>query len=413
MFPRASLKTALLSPLLPVVAVIFLLPFGRASEAGVLACMVGAVIVFARAPRTWQERPGAKLLLALWACYFAAALVSAFDAVAPGKSWSTVAAFVRFAPFGVYVCWVVRDAARVRAMWFAVGVIVALWALDAWVQALSGYSLGGHADPQRISGIFGAGNLKLGPVLAVLSPFVLWGARARFGRAGLVAAVLFLLGPVLLAGSRAAWLMYALVVTACFWRETRAPLRFVVWLACACAVVALAIGVAWKVSPRFDQRLDRTLLAFGGSAQALDAASSGRLEIWRDALRMAAAHPVNGVGVRGFRYAYPEYAQAGDRFLGVEACGADEGACHPHQIVLEVLDETGAVGLALWLAGIALAWRAWRGADRAARERAWPVSLALGVMLFPLDTHLAFYSAWWGLLFWWLLGLWCASLWAD
>jgi hypothetical protein len=38
------------------------------------------------------------------------------------------------------------------------------------------------------------------------------------------------------------------------------------------------------------------------------------------------------------------------------------------------------------------------------------VSLALGVMLFPLNTHLAFYSAWWGLLFAWLLGLWCASL---
>ena len=45
-----------------------------------------------------------------------------------------------------------------------------------------------------------------------------------------------------------------------------------------------------------------------------------------------------------------------------------------------------------------------------ARERAFPVTLALGVMLFPLNTHLAFYSAWWGLLFAWLLGLWCASL---
>jgi len=32
------------------------------------------------------------------------------------------------------------------------------------------------------------------------------------------------------------------------------------------------------------------------------------------------------------------------------------------------------------------------------------------VMLFPVNTHLAFYSAWWGLVFAWLLGLWCASL---
>jgi hypothetical protein len=33
--------------------------------------------------------------------------------------------------------------------------------------------------------------------------------------------------------------------------------------------------------------------------------------------------------------------------------------------------------------------------------------------VFPLNTHLAFYSAWWGLLFWWLLALWCAALYAD
>jgi hypothetical protein len=33
-------------------------------------------------------------------------------------------------------------------------------------------------------------------------------------------------------------------------------------------------------------------------------------------------------------------------------------------------------------------------------------------MLFPINTHLAFYSAWWGLLFAWLLGLWCAALYA-
>jgi hypothetical protein len=41
------------------------------------------------------------------------------------------------------------------------------------------------------------------------------------------------------------------------------------------------------------------------------------------------------------------------------------------------------------------------------------VTVALAVTVFPLNTHLAFYSAWWGLLFWWLLALWCAALYAD
>ena len=71
---------------------------------------------------------------------------------------------------------------------------------------------------------------------------------------------------------------------------------------------------------------------------------------------------------------------------------------------------TGVVGLALWLAAAVLAVRRWRAVGPAARARAFPATVALGVMLFPLNTHLAFYSAWWGLLFAWVLALWCASL---
>jgi hypothetical protein len=78
--------------------------------------------------------------------------------------------------------------------------------------------------------------------------------------------------------------------------------------------------------------------------------------------------------------------------------------------VPEVPSETGVSGLMLWLAGAGFALRAWRRADAAARERALAPGLALVAMCFPLNTHLAFYSAWWGLLFWWLLALYCAAL---
>ena len=156
--------------------------------------------------------------------------------------------------------------------------------------------------------------------------------------------------------------------------------------------------------------MQRTMDALHGTHRGLDEALTGRLDIWRDSLAMVAAHPFNGVGVRAFRYAYPQFAPANDHFVVAESCGEGEGACHAHQIVLEILTETGGIGLVLWLAAVVLAWRAWRRVGAAARERAFPATLALGVMLFPLNTHLAFYSAWWGLLFAWLLGLWCASL---
>src|SRR5690242_479624 len=167
----ASLRAALRSPLLPYWLVIALLPFGRSAELGTALCLFGTVMLFLRFPHALQQHEGARCLLLILAGYIGAALISAVDAVAPGKSWGTVAGLLRFAPLGLYACFALRRVARVRMMYVAVAVVIALWALDAWVQALTGWSLGGHAEAERISGIFGADNLKLGPTLAVLSPF--------------------------------------------------------------------------------------------------------------------------------------------------------------------------------------------------------------------------------------------------
>ncbi|HEV7778030.1 MAG TPA: O-antigen ligase family protein [Luteibacter sp.] len=408
-----SLKAALRSPLLPIWLVPALLPLGRSPEIGVVLALLGTLMLFVRDPRALDSHPGARLLLWMFAAYFLAALVSAFDSMAPGKSWSTCGWMLRFAPLGIYVCFAVRRLSKLHALFFATAAVVALWVLDAWVQALTGWSLAGRAEPERISGIFGAANLKLGPALAVFSPFALWAARERWGLRGLVIAFVLVLGPVLLAGSRAAWLSYGLVALAFAWRESRSPLRFVALCAGAGVLLAAAMAIAWETSPRFEARMQHTLVALQGSSSAVDEALTGRLDIWKTSMRMAADHPVNGVGVRAFRYAYPHYAPANDHFVTAESCGDGEGACHPHQLLLEVLTETGLIGLLLWLTGAALAIRAWRQAGAFTRARAFPATVALGVAAFPLNTHLAFYSTWWGLVFWWLVAVWCAALYAT
>ncbi len=397
-------------PVWIVLAVLLLLPIGRASEAFIAIGAIAGLILAWNQRASLRADAGVRLAAILFACYWLAALVSAPGAVAPEKSWSTVAVLLRFLPFALFACLALRKAAWWPLLIDACAAVVLLWLLDAWVQILTGFSLAGAETADRLSGIFGAGNLKLGPVLAVLSPFVFVAARKLWGWRGLAVAFVFQLMPILFAGSRAAWIMYALVALAFVWMQTRAPLRFAVWaLAAACAAV-LGIAVAWQHSGRFDLRFDRTLLALQGSEQALDTASAGRMRIWRTALAIGEAHPVAGVGVRGFRYAYPQYAQAGDSFVDVNA---DEGAYHAHQIVLEVFSETGIVGLLLWLAGALCAIRTWLRATATARERALAPAFALAAMTFPLNTHLAFYSAWWGLLFWWLLALYCAALGAD
>lgn len=393
-----------------MLGVLALLPLGRSAEAPLfVATMVGLVLAWHERSR-WRSNAGVRLAATLFACYWLAALISAPMAVAPEKSWSTVGALLRFLPFAVFAVLALREAALWPRLIAGAAAVLVLWLLDAWVQIFTGYSLAGAMSSERLSGIFGAENLKLGPVLAVLSPFVFVAARVRWGRRGLVLAFVFQLMPILLAGSRAAWLMYGLVTLVVLWRETRMPSRFLAWSAATASAAVLAVAIAWHGSAAFDARFDRSLLALQGSEQALDTAAAGRLRIWGTAARMIAAHPLLGVGVRGFRYAYPQYAHAGDAFVDAKT---DEGAAHAHQIALEILSETGALGLLLWLAGAWFAIRGWLTASTAARDRAFAPALALAVMCFPFNTHLAFYSAWWGLLFWWLLALYCAALHAE
>lgn len=398
-------------PGLAVLVVLVLLPVGRLAEAPLALAGVAGVVLAWKARANLRDDAGVRLVAALFACCWLAALISAPGAVAPEKTWSTVAALLRFLPFTLFAVLALRDAALWPSIEWAAATVVVLWLLDAWVQIFTGFSIAGPMEAERLSGIFGAGNLKLGPVLAVLSPFVLNAARARFGARGLIVAAVFVLMPVLLAGSRAAWLMYALVVAVFAWQQTRMPRRFAVWVLGALVVAGLAAWTADQGSAAFAARVQRTLLVLRGSEGSIDEASAGRLRIWGTALRMAAAHPVAGVGVRGFRYAYPRYAQPGDAFVDAKT---DEGAFHAHSLVLEVLSETGVIGLLLWIGAAAIAVRAWRRAGVDARARALAPGLGLAVMCFPLNTQLAFYAtSAWSLLFWWLLALYVAALYAE
>jgi O-antigen ligase len=394
-------------PIFIVLAVIVLLPVGRASEAAIAIGAVVALVWLAQGRVDWRRDDAIRLVAVLFACYWIPALVSGLDPVAPARTGSTIASTLRFLPFALFAVVALRDARYWNAVTLAVAVVVSLWIIDAFVQMMTGFSLGGAAEAERLSGIFGAGNLKLGPVLAVLSPFVLLAARDRFGWRGLAFAFVALAVPILLAGSRAAWVMYALVCFAIAWRETRSKRMFALALVVSAGLVAGVGALALRDSQGFGARVARSLLVLRGTESAVDAASAGRLSIWRTAVAMWRAHALTGVGVRGFRYAYPAYAAPKDSFVDT---ASDTGASHAHQIVLEILSETGVIGLLFWIAGAAFAVRAWLRADAAARMRARAPALALFAMCFPLNTHFAFYSAWWGLLFWWLLALYCAGL---
>ncbi|UJB18282.1 O-antigen ligase family protein [Lysobacter gummosus] len=368
--------------------------------------------------------PAWALTSVLFAAYWLPELISSIDAVDPGRALREAAVDLRYLPFLWLVAAAVASKEGRRTTFGGLAIIISIWTADALLQGISGtsplfflidalkHALNGHstcseaeiASVDRLGGILGPCNLKLGQVIASFSPFVLYAAARRYGVGGWLAASAAVGIVVVLAGSRASWITFALVLLLSGW-------RLLGWkrLLALFASGLLALVVLNFTSTQVHDRLQRTSHIVSTDLIGVDTALSGRTRIWRAALCMVAEHPINGVGARGFREAFP----ACDPQPGVVTSWGYGPALHAHQLILEVLSETGAFGLLMWLAGAALAWRAWTFADGAARERARPAMLALLVTVFPFNTHLAFYSTFWGGLTLLLAALYAGSLLAQ
>ncbi len=352
----------------------------------------------------WLSREAWLMTLSFFLAYWLPEFFSAFDAVNPERAWREVLVDLRYLPFLWLVVLSVATHKNRTLVFSGIAIISLLWSLDGLVQVLTGFSIGGAMTEDRLSGIFGSDNLKLGLVLAALSPFSLDWAQKRFG-VWAWCGVALLMGTVILwAGTRAAWIMFALVMLVSGWQVLGKKRLLIFALAASVVMVS-----SYFSSPELRARLDRTEVALEGQQQDVDHALSGRISIWTVALKMSADYPVNGVGIRNFRDVYKDYALPGDPFM----MGGRKGAYHAHHWLLEVLSETGLLGLLCWFAGFYAMWRAWHWSPKHARELAFVPMLAGIAVLFPLNTHLAFYASFWGGCWLLLLALYAGCLGAQ
>ncbi len=394
-----------------VLAFVALFPAPGYAE-GIL--VLGSLFAIARLLMT-KFRGGAELLSGpAWAltsvlffAYWLPQFFSSFDAINSAGAITKVLKGLRYLPF----LWLAASAVatpRNRDVTFkGLAIIVGIWVLDALAQVLFGTSpvfwgidalklvIDGHrmctpeetAALDRLSGFLGPCNLKLGQVVASFSPFLLFFVSQRGTKIAWIIAAALIGVVILLAGSRGSWITYGIVLLLSGWRVLGAKGLLGIMLFGALSLVAMYFTV-----PQVTQRVDRTLTALTGDNDGVDNALSGRGRIWSAAGCMIAEHPINGVGIRGFRDAF---TQCDPEPGSLEEWG--EGpAFHAHQIVLEILSETGILGLILWLMGAAMAIRAWRYAPAYAKQRSLPAMWALVATVFPLNTSLAFYSTFWG-----------------
>ena len=387
-------------------SVLLFLPLKRLAEIPMLCLLIAGVVLAARQWRTLWAEPAVRLFVFVFACYWVPIAFAAIDAVNLQRSGLVALAGVRFLFAGISIVWVLRSS-RADILWKWCAWLLMFWLVDALVQYFFGFDLLGQTrHPQRLNGVFGdEGSLKLGPILATLSPLLLEHARRHGGAGGFAAAYLVTLVVVLLTGSRAGWIIYGVVTVVFFWTTLRSYPGYRKTLGLiAVAVVGVTVAL-YALSPRFHDKFDTSLLVFKGDVQSIDRAIAFRLPIWQTAGRMYLDNPINGVGARGFRYAYADYAGPDDHW--VNEPGGFGGAFHAHHILLDVSTETGTIGVVGLFLAVWLLFQRWRHLAPSERQAVFPVALGLAASLFPLNTHYSIYAATWSITLWWLIVVFC------
>ena len=342
-----------------------------------------------------------RLVIALFLCIFLPMAASLTDAVNVAHAGKTTLSYVHFLPAALYVCVIGRSAASQALILKCLTGLLALLVVDALVQFFLGQNLLGFPrDSAVLTGLFDD-NQRLGLVLALFIPMILYQLhrlRAMGGWQWLLLIPYLLV--VLFSLKRSAWVM--LIVGAglyviLFLRVTKLDWRVKLFL--PIAALGLVVSTAYFV-PSVSERLNTSLGIFSADYETLDIATSRRLTLWRTAGNIIQAHPINGVGPRGYRYAYKQFAEPGDFWINQNG----KGQTHPHFMGLEVLSETGVIGLIALLGLFYLVGRTMMAKHRTDPTGAVWLALAL-VAWFPLNTHLAFYGSYWSSFVWLFIAL--------
>ncbi|MBI3763783.1 MAG: O-antigen ligase family protein, partial [Chloroflexi bacterium] len=213
----------------------------------------------------------------------------------------------------------------------------------------------------RLRSVFGSPNnvgLYLGRAVPILAAIVLMG-QDRWRRIAYLGAALIVLPALALSFSKGALLVgvpASLAVVLIFWggRWAVAGLG-----AALVAALGLALGPLSR-NPRFANLFD-----------VQSGTSFFRVRLWQSALYMIRDHPLLGVGLDNFLYAYR------GRYINPEAW-QDQNLSHPHNVVLDFAARLGLFGLAsfVWMqvAFFITAWKALTPALLLSPSRAKPLA---------------------------------------
>jgi O-antigen ligase len=330
---------------------------------------------------SWAREGWFAALLALWVYALIRTLV--WQPTATGLLTG-----LQWIHFGVYAAalarWILPDRQARDRLLYATAIAAAFLACDTLLQYFIGYDIIGRPAfaSDRLTGIYP--KPFVGDEIAWLYLPALLGLWQK-GKALLAIAFgCVCAAAVLLSGDRMGLLVLICsgLLAGMFTRPLRKPLMIFL------PIVAALGGALIVASPTLYQRQVASTLEVIGH---LDQSHYGI--IFNSGLDMARDHPLFGVGVHRYqtvcldeRYGPPMVTPS-----GLPRCQG-----HPHNIYLQWLDETGALGLAGYVAFVGLSLLTML---RAARANAGDVvycglAAALVLRFWPLSANTSFYSTW-------------------
>jgi O-antigen ligase len=340
------------------------------------------------------------VFLALWIPL----LISFIDAVNYKHSAHTVFPYIRFLFAGIFIINALSKNEKLLTFILSgIFVIITFWCVDASIQFIVGKNILGY--PYRadigLTGFFHPRN-TISHICSILSTFCfLYVYKRTESSKWLILSIIPLFLVVLLSGRRAAWVMLALSTLAFMYygfiySENRT--KFIKFFSVISTIIILLLSVTIIFHKPMNQRFISTMGLFSGDYEKINEATAIRLPIWETSYEIFKSNPINGIGPRGFRHVYKDFASDDDYFININAVPTQ-----PHIIILEVLAETGLIGFIGYLIAFYLLMILIKKSRN--KKELLPFFIPVVIAMFPFNTHMAFYGSIWSSMTWLLLAL--------
>ena len=344
-----------------------------------------------------------KVFTIVFLCLWLPLLISLPDAVNPSHSSHTIFPYLRFYFAGIFIInEISMNKDRLEFVVTSLFFIVFFWCIDAVIQFIfKSNILGFPYESWHITGMFYPRN-TIAHICAILSSFYFLYIYINIKKwRWLLLSIIPLFFIILLSGRRAAWVMLGLTSIGFIiygYRYAISKKRFKQVAITSIVLISLALSSTILFHAPTNVRFKATLGLFSNNYQTINVATAFRLPIWEAAYSIHKSNPINGIGPRGFRHVYEDYARTDDIHVI-----ANTPPSQPHLLILEILAETGLIGFIGYILSIYLIIRlVWQSKNK---EASLPFFIPVIVALFPFNTHMAFYGSIWSSMIWLLLAL--------